>query len=124
MAYVDFSGALSPAPRTAVPGAPATAETGRLTALEWSVVALARRDRLSSLSRPGRMSLALGKVFGSRPALNLADPRLEALRRAAVLTWHHGVAVPAAEIAAFIAAGFTAAQYRTMAASIATARAA
>jgi hypothetical protein len=124
MAYVDFSGTLPPAAHAAAPGAGVErAEPSRLSALEWSVVALARRDRLSSLARPGRMALALGKVFGSRPALSLADPRLEALRRAAVMTWHYGVAVPAAEIAAFISAGFTAGQYQTMAASIAAARA-
>ena len=55
----------------------------RLGALEWLVVAIARRDRFSSLRRPGRLSTALRSVFGS-PNPMLADERLEALRRMAV----------------------------------------
>lgn len=124
MAYVDFSDAPM-APRHAVSARHEIErmETSRLSALEWSVVALAQRDRLSSLGTPGRLSVALGKVFGTgRSALHLADPKLEALRRIAVLSWHHGVAVPATELAAFFRAGFTAGQYHTMTASIAAAR--
>ncbi|MEH3036465.1 MAG: hypothetical protein PGN23_08270 [Sphingomonas adhaesiva] len=123
MAYVDFSG--DPLHTATFPVAPPAVadDEGRLTGLEWSVVALARGDRLSSLSRPGRMSIALGKVFGTRrhPA-HLADPRLEALRRMAVLTWHMSFAVPASEVRAFFAAGFSVAQYETMTESIASAR--
>lgn len=124
MAYVDFSDAPLP---PAHDGSPkhdvGPAALARLSALEWSVVALAQRDRLSSLARPGRVSIALGKVFGTRrTGQHLADPKLEALRRIAVLSWHHGVAVPAAEVVAFFRAGFTAGQYKTIAASIAAAR--
>ena len=134
MAYVDFTGdplLAAPVPAAFVAAAPVAAadvaeetdEEARLSALEWSVVALARRDRLSSLTRPGRMSIALGKVFGTRrQATSLADPRLEALRRMAVLTWHRGFAVPASELRAFFQAGFSTAQYETMTASIVTAR--
>ncbi|KQT35256.1 hypothetical protein ASG29_03885 [Sphingomonas sp. Leaf412] len=123
MAYVDFS--IDPllvhdrAPRhDDVDAAPAG-----LSALEWSVVALARRDRLSSLSRPGAVSIALGAVFGGRRhSPHLADPRLEALRRMAVLSWHRGRAVSADELAAFLDAGFSPAQYRALLTSIAAAR--
>lgn len=94
----------------------------RLGALEWSVVAIARNDSLSSLRAPGRMSVALGNIFGRRQNPRLADPRLEALRRMAVLAWHQGFAVPVSEIKAFLAAGFTADQYETVLASIGTAR--
>ena len=129
MAYVDFSAdplLATPLPAPAAPPVlplPADEDDGRLTGLEWSVVALARGDRLSTLSRPGRMAIALGKVFGTRrhPA-HLADARLEALRRMAVLTWHMSFAVPASEVRAFFAAGFSVAQYETMTASIASAR--
>ncbi|MEH3048102.1 hypothetical protein [Sphingomonas adhaesiva] len=125
MAYVDFSGdlLLADAAPIATPPAVTAGEKARLSALEWSVVALARGDRLSSLSRPRRMSIALGKVFGTRrqPA-HLADPRLEALRRMAVLTWHRGFAVPASEVRAFFRAGFSTDQYETVTASIVTAR--
>lgn len=94
-------------------------ELGRLTALEWAVVALARRDRLATLRVPGRLSAALGKLFGTRANPRLADPRLETLRRVAVLAWHGGVVVPAGEIADFLAAGFTPGHYDTMLAGIA-----
>lgn len=131
MAYVDFSGdpmlALAPAaprhdPIHAEPAAPPVA-TG-LSALEWSVVALARRDSLRSLAQPGRISIALGTVFGPRrPSPQLADTRLEALRRMAVLSWHRGYAVPPAELRAFEEAGFSREQYATLLGSISMARA-
>ena len=95
---------------------------GRLSALEWSVVALARRDRLSSLGEPSRMAVAMRALFKQHNP-RLADERLEALRRAAVLTWHHGYVVPSHEVDAFLAAGFTTDQYETMADSIGVARA-
>jgi hypothetical protein len=90
----------------------------RLSPLEWAVVVLARRDTLATLREPGRLSVALGNLFGKRPNPRLADPKLEALRRLAVLAWHDRVAVPAQEIADFLAAGFTNGQYHTMLASI------
>lgn len=117
MAYVAFSeigGATAAAPRT----------KAALSALEWSVVALAERDPLSSLRAPGRMALAFGALFGSRTTTKLADERLEALRRVAVQAWHRGYDVPASAIRNFLDAGFTLDQYELMAGSIATARAA
>lgn len=123
MAHVDFStdpilAAHVDSPRDgSVPPAP----TG-LTALEWSVVALAKRDRVSSLARPGRIAIALGSLFGGGAGRRLADPRLEALRRMAVLSWHRGFSVPSAELRAFLAAGFSLDQYETMLTSIGMAR--
>lgn len=93
----------------------------RFSALEWSVIAIAARDRISSLAEPGRLSVALGNLFGKRPNKRLADPKLEALRRMAVLSWHHSFTVPAREIKAFLAAGFTVDQYETMLESISAA---
>lgn len=87
MAYLHFSSdpVLSPYVGTTVvapAGAPKKLAATGLTALEWSVVALAQRDRLSSLRAPSPLSIALGKVFGrGSGSPNLADPRLEALRR-------------------------------------------
>ncbi|MBW6522875.1 hypothetical protein KZ810_05135 [Sphingomonas sp. RHCKR47] len=124
MAYIDFASEqdqlLSPAPRhDPVPvDAPAT----QLSALEWSVVAIARNDRLSSLREPSRLSVAMGGLFGARHNPRLADPRLEALRRMAVLSWHHGYTVPTSALTAFTDAGFTIAQYETLMASIASSR--
>lgn len=126
MAYIDFAEAgAAPALRQPAPRhdpLPAARTASGLSALEWSVVAVARNDRLSSLREPGRLSVALGTVFGAKTTNRLADPRLEALRRMAVLTWHHGAAVAGREIKAFLAAGFDADQYETVLASIATAR--
>lgn len=128
MAYVDFSGDTlfatpAAAPAIAAPVVVEPTPTG-LTALEWSVVALAQRDRIASLREPSPLSIALGRVFGTRRRdPNLADPKLEALRRMAVLSWHRGYAVPVHELAAFFAAGFNTDQYETMLASISTAQA-
>lgn len=98
---------------------PATA----LSALEWSVVALAERDHPSTLREPGRVAIALGALFSGRHNPRLADPRLEALRRMAVLTWRYGYVVPSAAIRDFLSAGFTTDQYELLANSIGVARA-
>ncbi len=124
MAYLHFSSdpVLSPYVGTTVvapAAAPKKAAASGLTALEWSVVALAQRDRLSSLREPSPLSIALGRVFGrGGRSPTLADPRLEALRRMAVLSWHRGFAVPTHELTAFLRAGFTIDQYEAMVASI------
>ena len=65
------------------------------------MVSLARRDRLSSLRQPGRISVAMGVLFGKRPNPRLADPKLEALRRLAVHAWHQGFAVPVSAVKGF-----------------------
>jgi hypothetical protein len=131
MAYMDFTALQGT--RVAAPAgmpAPLRREIGRETrsgfsALEWQVVAIAQQDRLSSLEEPGRLSVALGMIFGGqRPNPKLADARLEALRRVAVLAWHRGYALPPHEIRAFHQAGFTPDQYETLLASISQGRAA
>ena len=94
----------------------------RLSPLEWSVVALAQGEKLSSINRPGRVAIAMHRLFGLKPANELADPRLEALRRLAVIAWHRGYAVHSSEIHAFKAAGFTMAQYELVLASISRGR--
>lgn len=90
----------------------------RLSALEWQVVALARRDRLSSLREPSRLTRAFATIFGETRNPRLADPSLEALRRMAVLSWHHGYSVTSSEVRAFTAAGYTPDQYELMVDSI------
>jgi hypothetical protein len=93
------------------------------SALEWSVVAIAERDKLSTLRGPGRMAMAMGALFGDRHNPRLADPKLEALRRMAVLSWHYGFVVPGHAVRDFTAAGYTLDQYETLVASIGAARA-
>jgi len=103
--------------------APEAAAT-QLSALEWSVVAVARRDSLASLREPGRLGMAMAALFGGRQNPKLTDPRLEALRRVAVLAWHHGYTLPVSEIKAFMKAGFSADQFETLLASVSRGRAA
>lgn len=98
------------APVAAIRAAPKAKPAG-FSALEWSVVMLARHDRPSSLREPGRIGKLLGAIFGDGYDRRLADPKLEALRRMAVLTWHHGYAVTTVQIDAFLAAGFTTDHY-------------
>lgn len=126
MAYVAFAEAGVPvaAPSTVfmAPKPTAPAATAQFTALEWSVVALAERDSLSTLRNPSRMAVALGNLFGDRRNPALADPKLEALRRLAVLTWHHGYRVAESAVRAFVATGFTLQHYELLAGSIVSAR--
>jgi hypothetical protein len=85
--------------------------------LEWSVIRLARVDSLWTLRTAGRVRRFWNWLLGrGHPAL--ANPKLEALRRIAVLTWHYGFTVPGEDVADFITAGFTSDQYELMAGSI------
>lgn len=122
MAYLDFSQSYDVG--AIVTGTPVAVDAREptLSPLEWSVVALARKDRLSSLNRPGPVAIAMGRLFGSRPNPELADPKLEALRRIAVLAWHRGYAIASHEIRAFTTAGFSLAQYELVLASISSDR--
>lgn len=125
MAYVAFQeiGAARIAVDAAMAqqGAAAIRADARLSALEWQVVALARRDRLSSLREPAKLIRAIGSIFDETRNPRLADPSLEALRRMAVLSWHSGYSVPSHEVRAFLAAGYTPDQYELMVDSIAAA---
>jgi hypothetical protein len=118
MAYLDINN-MSAAPMTA-----RTAERRDVAApasfspIEWSVIALARHDRISSLSEPSRMSRALGSLFGLGTTSRLAEPRLETLRRLAVHAWKRGYALPASEVALFLKAGFSMGQAETLVASV------
>lgn len=114
MAYMDQQGfaaaaAASPARQS---------KSGGFSALEWSVIALARRDSLASLEAPGPIARAFGSLFGLGAQGRLADSRLEALRRLAVHAWARGFALPLSEIARFKLAGFSADQAETLIASV------
>lgn len=128
MAYLAFAegaaGAITHAPThaPAFRADPVPAETARLSALEWLAVGVSRTDRLSSLRRPGRLATTMGSLFGTWRDRRLADPRLEALRRIAVLSRHYGYTVPSGEVKRFIAAGFTADQYELVVDSVAAER--
>jgi len=122
MAYLAFSeagvGATGEVTTHPVADSIAAAVKPQLSALEWSVIALARKDRLTSLRTPGRIATAMGALFGGVRDPRLADPRLEALRRIAVLSWHHGYTVPSHAVRRFLSAGFSPAQYELLVDSI------
>ncbi len=76
-------------------------EPVEFTPLEEQVITLARMDRLGSLEAPGRIERFFSLIFGLNPRMRaLADPRLEALRRAVVVAnhRHHLPDVQAAEL--------------------------
>lgn len=112
---------LAPVLATTRPDASPAGER-RLSALEWSVVALARRDRLDSLREPGRLARAVATLFGGSGRARLADPRLEALRRLAVHAWHRGYQLPVSELKEFLRSGFSAEQLDAVLRSVAAAR--
>lgn len=85
--------------------------------LEWSVIRLARIDRLWTIREPGRLDRLWNWLLArGNPAL--ANEKLEALRRMAVLTWHYGFTVPGEDVRNFLSAGFSADQYELMAGCI------
>ena len=104
-----------------VPASELHAASATLTALEWSIVAMAEKDALSSLREPSRFVSALRSLFGVRRPNPLANDRLEALRRLAVHAWHHRWNVPDSELREFVAAGYSLDHYHLVQSSIAQA---
>ena len=82
--------------------------------LEWSIVRLASADGLATLRTPGPVGRFINRLMGQTGSVELASPRLEALRRIAVLSWNFGLAVPADAIAEFLSAGFSRSQYELL----------
>ena len=89
--------------------------------LEWSVIRRAESDRLWTLREPGPLRRFINWVTGLQTSPAFANPRLEALRLMAVLSWHYGFVVPGDEVAEFGAAGFSDEQYELMVSSISAA---
>lgn len=77
-----------------------------LSTLEQTVVALAAFDHRRTVEPAGRFCRFLYDVFGGSPSTKLANDRLEALRRFAVLYHYDGANVDPNERSAFLAAGF------------------
>lgn len=87
------------------------------SALEWSIIRLSRMDRLWTIRPLGPLRRGLNWLVGrGNPAL--ANDRLEALRRIAVLSWHYGFTVPGSDVADFLSAGFTPDQYELLVTSV------
>ena len=118
MAYaarIDTQNA-APIIRTAVPAN--DTETPFFNPLEWSVIRLARADSISTLRPAGRIRRFFSWLMGRTGEPGLANEKLEALRRMAVLSWHYGFTVPGDDVANFISAGFSPDQYELMVRSI------
>lgn len=88
------------------------------SALEWSIIRLARIDGLSTVRPPSLFRRFYNRVIGRAGSPQLANPRLEALRRIAVLSWHFGFTIPGEDVADFLSAGFTPDQYELLATSV------
>lgn len=103
----------------AIGGAPAN-DTAKadFTPLEWSIIRLSSVDGLSTLREPGRFQRFINWLMGRTGGLELANPRLEALRRISVLSWHFGFTVPGDDVADFLSAGFSPDQYELLVTSV------
>ena len=91
------------------------------TPLERSIIRLARSDSLWTARQPGRLRRLWNGLLGRCNPM-LANPRLEALRRMAVLAWHHGHQASPPSVRDFLAAGFTEGQYELLLSSVEAAR--
>lgn len=78
-----------------------------LSPLEQAVVALAAFDHRRSVDPPGRLDRFAQWLFGQAMSTQMADGRLEALRRYAVLARINGGMLSQAERDRFLAAGFS-----------------
>jgi hypothetical protein len=96
------------------PSRPKPDEPVEFAPIEEQVMALARTDGLGSIEPPGRIERVFRKVFGLDPEQKaLADPRLEALRRAFVVA-HHRHHLPDVQAAELREKGFSVTQIRTI----------
>jgi hypothetical protein len=73
---------------------------------ERQIVLLSRRDATATLRTPGPVARAVRLLFGLQSANRLANPRLEALRRFAVLRRVLGDALPETEFGQLVDAGY------------------
>jgi hypothetical protein len=88
------------------------------SALEWSIIRLARNDGLSTLREPGPLRRFFNWVIDRTGSPKLANDRLEALRRISVLSWTFGFSVPGEDVADFLSAGFTVDQYELLVSNV------
>jgi hypothetical protein len=126
MAYLDLAdNAFAPAaPFGFAPSRAANDVATEFSQREWTIIRLAREDGLSSLREETEFTAFLRLIFGVTRKPPLSNPRLEALRRIAVLSWHHGYNIASSEVGTFLAAGFSPDHYDAMLAHIGRERAA
>ncbi len=120
MAYLAAQDAFDTA--TATPATLYRAVERTFARAEWDVIALARNDGLASLREPSGLTRLLNRLFGLEGTRPLANPKLEALRRVAVLAWEYGYQLPVSALKALKAEGYTAEQVELLLASVSTER--
>ena len=98
--------------------APADNSEPGFSALEWSIIRLMRKDGLSTIREPGPVRRFVNWLIGPTSNPRLANERLEALRRMAVLSWNFGFSIPGEDIADFVSAGFTIEQYELLVSTV------
>jgi hypothetical protein len=96
----------------------ATVAKPEFSELEWSIIRLAGVDGLSTIRPPGVLRRFYNWLIGRTGSPSLANPRLEALRRIAVLSWHYGFSVPGEDVADFLSEGFSPDQYELLVGSV------
>ena len=117
MAYLARIETHESQPLALLPFATTASAKPEFSPLEWSVIRLAKVDGLWTIRAAGRLRRFWNWLLArGNPAL--ANEKLEALRRMAVLTWHYGFTVPGEDIRNFLTAGFSPDQYELMAVSI------
>ena len=82
----------------ALPALAADANATGFSPLEWSIIRLAQKDRLWTIRPATRVRGWVNWIIG-RGNPQLANERLEALRRISVLSWHYGFTVPGDDVA-------------------------
>lgn len=114
MAFIDFDDAPQALSAPALPASRPFAGTRiarfdeALSALERRVVEMARVDDLGSLRPPRKRGWLARLILGPTPASSeLANERLEALRRLAVHGWHEGYRLPASAMKEAQEAGYS-----------------
>lgn len=107
-AHASYFAISSPAEKG--PGAPEP----KFSDLEWSIINLAKLDGLWTLRPATRLTAFIRRLTGRNPNPALANERLEAIRRIAVLSWHFGFTVPGEDVRDFLRAGFSLDQYELL----------
>ncbi len=108
MAYRIDDAAVASLPRTD------DSPQGRFAPLELQVIRLAEADPVASIGAPSRFADFFARWLGIEQPRPLADGRLEALRRVAVLARVTGGQLPVDEVRHFLSAGFTPFQARAL----------
>lgn len=128
MAFLDFREGAAHAPSAHAQPARQTGAAelaAYFDTTELRVVQLARGDTLDSLRPPARRGWLARFVLGpTPPSRQLANTRLEALRRLVVQAWHKGFLLPVSVLQDARKAGFSEDQVSVLVDSIGRARSA